>query len=326
MKPWPGRRPSRFPYAVKMRQRDCGVAVARASARHLGHARTPAHLGGPRCRLGHDAGDELGHAVLHPADGIDRPIVAMTRAIEPARVRRWIARSQTSRSPTSAALVADLRQFLQELAARNRGPELQRPRADGAHVQGPRQLRRHSRGSNSMPRMRADQHDPALFTQEVFRPDARYESRDGFTGSADRASSQPSSRFLWWDNCLPEQGENEKADPEVGFRFPRSSGEIGAGERSRTLDLLITNELLYQLSYTGVSAMPHKWDTAKPAILAQVFLAWQAWCEISRDVGETPRCRAGAEGRGRRPRPSVRRAASPRAPAASARPPRGWRR
>lgn len=25
----------------------------------------------------------------------------------------------------------------------------------------------------------------------------------------------------------------------------------GAGERSRTLDLLITNELLYQLSYTG---------------------------------------------------------------------------
>jgi hypothetical protein len=64
---------------------------------------------------------------------------------------------------------------------------------------------------------------------------------------------------------------NEKADPEVGFRFPRSAGETGAGERSRTLDLLITNELLYQLSYTGVSAMPHKWDTAKPAILAQVF-------------------------------------------------------
>ena len=26
---------------------------------------------------------------------------------------------------------------------------------------------------------------------------------------------------------------------------------IGAGERNRTLDLLITNELLYQLSYTG---------------------------------------------------------------------------
>jgi hypothetical protein len=26
---------------------------------------------------------------------------------------------------------------------------------------------------------------------------------------------------------------------------------IGAGERNRTLDLLITNELLYRLSYTG---------------------------------------------------------------------------
>ena len=28
----------------------------------------------------------------------------------------------------------------------------------------------------------------------------------------------------------------------------------GAGERSRTLDLRITNALLYQLSYTGVKA------------------------------------------------------------------------
>ena len=27
--------------------------------------------------------------------------------------------------------------------------------------------------------------------------------------------------------------------------------EDGAGDRSRTYDLLITNELLYQLSYTG---------------------------------------------------------------------------
>ena len=28
--------------------------------------------------------------------------------------------------------------------------------------------------------------------------------------------------------------------------------KIGAGDRSRTYDLLITNELLYQLSYTGM--------------------------------------------------------------------------
>jgi hypothetical protein len=33
----------------------------------------------------------------------------------------------------------------------------------------------------------------------------------------------------------------------------------GAGERNRTLDLFITNELLYRLSYTGESAsMPDK--------------------------------------------------------------------
>ncbi len=31
----------------------------------------------------------------------------------------------------------------------------------------------------------------------------------------------------------------------------RNSEACGAGERSRTPDLLITNELLYQLSYTG---------------------------------------------------------------------------
>ena len=29
----------------------------------------------------------------------------------------------------------------------------------------------------------------------------------------------------------------------------------GAGERSRTLDLLITSQLLYQLSYTGILEM-----------------------------------------------------------------------
>ena len=31
--------------------------------------------------------------------------------------------------------------------------------------------------------------------------------------------------------------------------------EYGAGERSRTLDLLITSQLLYQLSYTGMIKM-----------------------------------------------------------------------
>ena len=31
----------------------------------------------------------------------------------------------------------------------------------------------------------------------------------------------------------------------------KTSSVSGAGDRSRTYDLLITNELLYQLSYTG---------------------------------------------------------------------------
>ena len=37
---------------------------------------------------------------------------------------------------------------------------------------------------------------------------------------------------------------HKKANPRVGFVF-------GAGEMNRTPDLLITNELLYRLSYTG---------------------------------------------------------------------------
>ena len=86
----------------------------------------------------------------------------------------------------------------------------------------------------------------------------------------------PRGRFLISADCLSWQGV------------------FGAGERSRTLDLLITNELLYQLSYTGVSAMPHNWDTAKPAILAQDFLPRQARREMSQ-VGCRLRCRAGAE-------------------------------
>ena len=35
--------------------------------------------------------------------------------------------------------------------------------------------------------------------------------------------------------------------------FPRKLLKNGATERSRTADLLITNQLLYQLSYGGIS-------------------------------------------------------------------------
>jgi hypothetical protein len=41
--------------------------------------------------------------------------------------------------------------------------------------------------------------------------------------------------------------KKQKANPEGLAKCWNS----GAGERSRTLDLLITSELLYQLSYTG---------------------------------------------------------------------------
>ena len=49
--------------------------------------------------------------------------------------------------------------------------------------------------------------------------------------------------------------------PRLAALDPKSSASAnsatpaqtnGAGERSRTLDLLITSQLLYQLSYTGI--------------------------------------------------------------------------
>jgi hypothetical protein len=47
---------------------------------------------------------------------------------------------------------------------------------------------------------------------------------------------------------------NEKAEPKSEGRYLLDSALrllIGAGEMNRTPDLLITNELLYRLSYTG---------------------------------------------------------------------------
>ena len=42
------------------------------------------------------------------------------------------------------------------------------------------------------------------------------------------------------------------ADGETAKASQWAYSESGAGDRSRTYDLLITNELLYQLSYTGM--------------------------------------------------------------------------
>gem|GEM_PF-6214752 len=46
---------------------------------------------------------------------------------------------------------------------------------------------------------------------------------------------------------------------EALIELPKRCGyAVGAGEMNRTPDLLITNELLYQLSYTGKTA-DYKW-------------------------------------------------------------------
>ena len=49
---------------------------------------------------------------------------------------------------------------------------------------------------------------------------------------------------------LHRDSRNEKAQSKLGFVINLR----GAGEMNRTPDLLITNELLYRLSYTGLVA------------------------------------------------------------------------
>ena len=62
----------------------------------------------------------------------------------------------------------------------------------------------------------------------------------------------------FWRN--PTERQNEKTRQKAGFSgvseiLKAFSGTLyGAGTRSRTRDLLITSQLLYQLSYTGVWA------------------------------------------------------------------------
>ena len=41
--------------------------------------------------------------------------------------------------------------------------------------------------------------------------------------------------------------------------MPASSDPFGADERTRTADLLITNQLLYQLSYVGLELTLGRW-------------------------------------------------------------------
>jgi hypothetical protein len=59
----------------------------------------------------------------------------------------------------------------------------------------------------------------------------------------------------------PTERQNEKTCQKAGFSgvpaiLKAFVGTLnGAGTRSRTRDLLITSQLLYQLSYTGIGAL-----------------------------------------------------------------------
>ena len=64
--------------------------------------------------------------------------------------------------------------------------------------------------------------------------------------------------FLWWgrtdSNHRSDTQQIYSLSPLATRELPRIKfGSIGAGRRTRTPDLLITNQLLYQLSYTGGS-------------------------------------------------------------------------
>ena len=59
--------------------------------------------------------------------------------------------------------------------------------------------------------------------------------------------------LVGFSECLsPDNGYSQKIAKRSNFA---TLYDAGADERNRTVDLLITNELLYQLSYIGIS-----WD------------------------------------------------------------------
>ena len=75
-----------------------------------------------------------------------------------------------------------------------------------------------------------------------------------FWNSFSRLSNQNPAKRFWFE---------EEEDSGAQFSRPRGNGaqrttsDDGAGGRTRTPDLLITNQLLYQLSYTSVSTLDY---------------------------------------------------------------------
>jgi hypothetical protein len=65
-------------------------------------------------------------------------------------------------------------------------------------------------------------------------------------GAHDRNIPAPQDKATGCRECAAEQ-----ARKKARYRLDSGLGCCGAGEMIRTPDLLITNELLYRLSYTG---------------------------------------------------------------------------
>jgi hypothetical protein len=69
------------------------------------------------------------------------------------------------------------------------------------------------------------------------------------------AGQKISGRIVWLKSYRRNsKSQNEKSCQDILTAF----FNYGAGERNRTLDLLITSELLYQLSYSGNRALDPK--------------------------------------------------------------------
>ena len=78
------------------------------------------------------------------------------------------------------------------------------------------------------------------FDQSADRPHASAMSQRSGSGATDTRINT---------DCLAKTGKRKKASEHLRLE---TFAFTGAGERNRTLDLLITSELLYQLSYSGI--------------------------------------------------------------------------
>ena len=65
------------------------------------------------------------------------------------------------------------------------------------------------------------------------------------------------------DSRIPP--DNEKGSGKMRDSCKQAKEEIGAGERNRTPDPLITNQLLYRLSYASITKNDPVWTSPDPA-------------------------------------------------------------